>query len=85
MPRIFIGDVEPMNIQTYIHRFHVIDEYIIIFLKKYNVLYTSALRFSDFWLVNRGIYPKFISFLSVLNSTRNKFCYCEIFRFITIY
>jgi hypothetical protein len=31
-PAIFIGDVSPMNITAYIHRWHVIDEYIVTFI-----------------------------------------------------
>jgi hypothetical protein len=32
-PSIFIGDVELMNILTYIYRFCITNEYIIIFLR----------------------------------------------------
>jgi hypothetical protein len=62
---IFVGDIEPMNIHAYIRRFHVTDEYIIIFLgtKKYNILYTSVLHSSTISLINRGIYSKFIGFI----------------------
>jgi hypothetical protein len=66
-PNIFIGDVEPMNIHAYIYRFHVTDEYIIIFLdtEKYKVLYTSALRSSGISSVNYGIYRKFLGFTGI--------------------
>jgi hypothetical protein len=62
---IFVGDVEPMNIWAYIRRFHITDEYTIIFLstEEYNVLYTLALRSSAILSVSRGVYPKFLSFI----------------------
>jgi hypothetical protein len=31
-PGIFIGDVSPMNVTGYIHRFHVTDEYTVTFI-----------------------------------------------------
>jgi hypothetical protein len=31
-PNIFIDDVSPMNITRYIHQFHIIDEYVVIFV-----------------------------------------------------
>jgi hypothetical protein len=57
MPSIFIDDVEPTNIRAYIHRFHITDEYIIIFLgiDEYKVLYTLALCSSCISSINRGI------------------------------
>jgi hypothetical protein len=66
-PCIFIGDVEPMNIQRYIRQFHIIDEYIIIFLRteEYKVLYRSGLRSSVISSVNRGIYSAFLSFIGI--------------------
>jgi Ni,Fe-hydrogenase I cytochrome b subunit len=45
-PNIFVGDVAPMNIRTYIRRFHVTDGYIIIyFLVSRNINYYICRRY----------------------------------------
>jgi hypothetical protein len=57
VPSIFVSDMAKMNILAYIHRFHVTDKYIIIFLRteEYKELYLSALHSSAILLVNQGI------------------------------
>jgi hypothetical protein len=66
-PSIFISDVSPTNILTYIHRFYVTDEYILIFLgiEEYKELYLLVLRSSVILLVNRGIYNIFLIFVGI--------------------
>jgi hypothetical protein len=66
-PSIFIGDVSPMNILAYIDRFHITDEYILIFLgtEEYKELYSATLRSLVISSVNRGIYSIFLGFIGI--------------------
>jgi hypothetical protein len=61
---IFVDDVSPRDILTYIHRFHVTDGHIPIFLntEEYKELYSSALRSSVISSVNREIYAIFLDY-----------------------